>query len=81
MTYVDWIGAVGVFLILLAYYLNSYHRVSTTSSVYLYLNLIGAGTACAASILLNYWPFIILESAWVLVTLVTIIRLKTYRQD
>ncbi|WP_449528491.1 CBU_0592 family membrane protein [Fulvivirga lutea] len=78
MTFIDWVGAFGVFLILLAYLLHSLNRIHSDGSVYLFLNLFGAGLACVASIMLNYWPFIILESAWVLVSIYNLV--KTFRQ-
>jgi len=34
------------------------------------MNILGAGTACFASILLKYLPFIILEGCWTLVSLI-----------
>ena len=76
MTFIDWVGALGVFLILLAYLLHSTNRTTSTSSVYLYLNLFGAALACVASVMLNYWPFIILETAWVLVSIYNLIKVK-----
>lgn len=69
MTQVDWIGSVGVFLILLAYFLNVAGKIKTEDSMFILLNLVGAGMACSASIMLKYWPFIILDAAWVLVSL------------
>jgi len=70
----DWIGATGVFLILLAYFLNVIGRLHTGSLVFISLNLIGASLACAASILLQYWPFIILEACWSLISLGSLLR-------
>jgi hypothetical protein len=32
------------------------------------MNVIGAGTACVASVMLRYLPFIILEGCWTLVS-------------
>ncbi|WP_449384926.1 hypothetical protein [Changchengzhania lutea] len=40
------------------------------------LNLVGAAMACLASILLNYWPFIILEAVWALVSLYSLFSYK-----
>jgi hypothetical protein len=34
----------------------------------LLLNVAGAAIACAASVLLKYWPFIILEGCWTIVS-------------
>ncbi|BAO56307.1 CBU_0592 family membrane protein [Nonlabens marinus] len=74
MNLTDWIGAVGVFLILLAYFLNVIGRVKTVSLTFILLNLVGASLACAASILLRYWPFILLEACWSLISLGSLIK-------
>jgi hypothetical protein len=68
MNITDWIGASGVFLILLAFFLNLIEQIDSKGLPYLLLNLIGALLACAASVMLDYWPFIILEAAWCLVS-------------
>lgn len=64
MSLTDITGTSGVFLILFAYFLLITRKLSRDSMVYLLMNIVGAGLACIASIMLNYWPFIILESAW-----------------
>ena len=64
MSLTDWIGAIGVFLILMAFFLNLIEKVDSKRLPYLLLNFFGAALACLASILINYWPFIILEAAW-----------------
>jgi hypothetical protein len=74
MNLTDWLGFVGVFLILLAYFLNSFELVSTKNLSFILLNLIGAILACLASILLNYIPFVLLEGIWALVSLLGLIR-------
>lgn len=79
MTFTDWIGSIGVFQILLAYFLNVVGKISTKDLSFILLNLIGASMACFASILLNYWPFIILEGVWALVSLVTLMRFNRVR--
>lgn len=76
MTITDWIGSFGVFLILLAYFLNVTGKLSSKQLVFILLNLIGAILACLASILLNYWPFIILEGVWALVSIYALITYK-----
>ncbi|WP_431137454.1 CBU_0592 family membrane protein [Psychroserpens mesophilus] len=76
MTSTDWIGFVGVFLILLAYFLNVLEKVNHKDLSFIVLNLIGATLACLASILLQYIPFIILEGAWALVSLYALLTLK-----
>lgn len=77
MNAVDWIGFIGVFQILLAYMLNVMGKVSHKDLSFILLNLIGAGMACLSSILLNYWPFIILEGAWTVISLISLLKYKS----
>lgn len=72
MNYIDWIGFIGVFQILMAYFLNVTEKISNKHLAFILLNLVGALMACLASILLNYWPFIILEAVWALVSMYSI---------
>ena len=74
MTFTDWTGAVGVTILLLAYFLNLFGKISQRGLIYIILNFIGAGIACLASVLLHYWPFIILEGAWTLVSLIALLK-------
>lgn len=74
MTLVDWIGALGVFQILLAYILNVTGKTDTNALLFLILNLIGASMACAASLMLDYLPFVVLEGVWAVVSLVTLLK-------
>lgn len=74
MNSTDWLGFIGVAMILVAYVLNIFEKVSTKDNVFILLNLFGAGIACFASILLNYIPFIILEGVWTLISLISIIK-------
>ena len=69
MNTIDWIGALGTFQILLAYVLQVSNVLKKNSLVFILLNTLGAGMACAASILLNYIPFVVLEAVWTLVSL------------
>jgi hypothetical protein len=70
MTITDWTGAIGVTLLLVAFFLNLTGKIGKESIVYLFLNVLGAGIACLASVLLRYLPFIILEGCWTLVSAV-----------
>jgi hypothetical protein len=79
MNFIDWIGFLGVFQILLAYFLNVVWKVSNKHLAFILLNLVGASMACLASILLNYWPFIILEAVWALVSMYTLLNVKYYK--
>jgi hypothetical protein len=68
MTTTDWIGFIGVGILLLAFFLNIINKIKRESLVYLIMNVAGAGIACIASVLLKYMPFIILEASWTLVS-------------
>lgn len=74
MTQTDWIGFVGVTILLLAYFLNLTDKIKKESFDYLLLNFVGAGTACFASVLLHYLPFIILEGCWTIVSAIGLVH-------
>lgn len=76
MNYIDWIGFIGVFQILLAYCLHVFGFIKNNHLAFMLLNFVGATMACFASILLNYWPFIILEGVWALVSLYSLFNFK-----
>jgi hypothetical protein len=69
MFYNDIIGTIGVGLILLAYFLHTAKLIENNGKLYFVMNVIGAALACYASILINYWPFVILEGTWTLVSI------------
>lgn len=69
MNYNDIIGSIGVGMILIAYFLNTESLIEKNGKLYFVLNCIGATLACYASVLISYWPFVILEGTWVLVSL------------
>jgi hypothetical protein len=74
MSTADWIGTIGVSLLLIAFGLNLLKLISADSYVYLILNFVGALLAGLASVLINYIPFVILETVWMCVTLFAIIK-------
>ena len=74
MNFNDAIGTVGVGLILLAYFLNMFSIIKKEGTLYFLINIIGAGIACFASVLIYFVPFIILEGAWVIVSVVGLLK-------
>ena len=70
----DIIGSVGVTLILIAFLLNLVGRMAADSRVYLLLNLVGAGLTCLSSIMIEFWPFVVLEAVWALAALAGLAR-------
>ncbi|MCW3082894.1 MAG: hypothetical protein JWP12_260 [Bacteroidetes bacterium] len=65
----DWIGFIGVTILLFAFLLNLTGKISQSDLSYIVMNIIGAGLAGLASFLIHYVPFIILESTWTLVSI------------
>jgi len=74
MNFNDIIGTIGVSLILLAYFLNVFGWLSNKNNVFYLLNIVGAGLACYASWLIHYWPFVILEGVWCLVSIIGLLK-------
>jgi hypothetical protein len=71
------IGTVGVFLLLLAFFLNLFKKIEQDSKLYISLNILGAGLAACYSLLIGAIPFLVLESIWAVVAiskLITILR-------
>ncbi|HXO74502.1 MAG TPA: hypothetical protein VN824_04710 [Puia sp.] len=76
MSYSSIVGAVGVTLLLAAFFLTLFRYITQESRLYVFLNIIGAGLSCYASILIRYWPFVVLEGCWSLVALVALLGKK-----
>ncbi len=74
LNFSDWIGLTGVAILLLAYLLNLTGKVSQNALTYILLNLIGAGLACLASYLIRYFPFVILEGVWTIVSFIALLK-------
>lgn len=74
MTYTDIISTIGVSLILLAFFLNTFKYISDTGKLYFILNIIGGAFACYGSVLLNSLPFIILEGTWSIVAFIGLVK-------
>jgi hypothetical protein len=76
MSYSEITGTIGVGLILLAYFCSIFGWISSRSKLFFLLNITGAGLACYASVLIDYWPFVILEGMWFLVSFIGLIKNK-----
>lgn len=68
------IGALGVSLLLLAFFLNLFKFLRSQGYTYLILNLVGGGLACYSSYLIGFIPFVVLEATWAVVTAIALIR-------
>ena len=70
----DVLGTAGVALLLAAFLANVAGWLRVDSRAYQSLNLAGAGLACVASYLIEFWPFVVLEAVWALVAALALIR-------
>lgn len=81
MHYNDVIGSLGVGLILLAYFLNTFSFIKKDGQLFFVMNIVGAAVACYASFLIRYIPFVILEGTWTLVSIIGLARLYSKKQS
>ena len=65
----DWVGSLGVAILLVAFLLILLNKVSKEGMVYLSMNVLGSGLAAIASWMIHYTPFVILELAWMISSL------------
>ena len=74
MSNIDLIGFLGVLLILIAYFLNINNKLESNNIIYILLNLFGGMLACLASVLMEFYPFVLLEGTWAVVSFVALIK-------
>lgn len=72
MDYADLIGSTGVGLILVAFLANLANRLAGSSPAYQLLNAAGAALACASSLMIGFWPFVVLEGVWCLAAILAL---------
>jgi hypothetical protein len=70
----DWIGFIGVSILLIAFFLNLSNKLHKDSLSYILMNIIGAGIACFASVMIHYLPFVVLEGSWTIVSIYALIN-------
>jgi hypothetical protein len=60
----EWIGTLGVTILLIAFALNLLKKLEANSKSYLLMNTVGALLACISSYIIQFWPFVVLEGVW-----------------
>ncbi|MBK9569462.1 MAG: hypothetical protein IPO53_05745 [Chitinophagaceae bacterium] len=58
----------------MAYFFNIFNFIPKEGKLFFLMNIIGAGLACYASFLINYWPFVILEGTWFLISVMGLLK-------
>ena len=69
MTYNDWMGTIGVGLVLLAYFFNTMKMIPENGKLFFVLNVIGGALSCHAAVLIDFIPFVVLEAIWTVVSI------------
>lgn len=75
MNNTDLISGVGVFLILLAFFLQTFNYITAKQLSYLWLNIVGSALAGYGSYLLDSVPFMIMEGTWCIVSIIGLLRI------
>jgi hypothetical protein len=70
----DIIASVGVIILLIGFMLNLFKKISPESKAYALMNFVGAGLCGYSSYLISFWPFVILESIWAFVALISLFK-------
>lgn len=74
MTSGEVVGTIGVSILLIAFAFNLADKLSSSSKLYLSLNVIGALLACISSYLIAFWPFVVLEGVWAISSAVMLVK-------
>ncbi|MES3019469.1 MAG: hypothetical protein V4721_16900 [Bacteroidota bacterium] len=74
MTLSDILGSIGVTLLLIAFLLNLKHLLSNESKWYIMLNIVGAALCGYSAYLIKFYPFVILESVWVVAAFSSLLK-------
>ncbi|MGN6396298.1 MAG: CBU_0592 family membrane protein [Mucilaginibacter sp.] len=72
MKFPDILASIGVIILLVAFLLNLYRKLSAKDKIYALMNFIGAGICCYSSYLIKFYPFVVLEAVWSLVALLSL---------
>lgn len=79
MLLVDWLGTLGVSLLLIGFLGNLFGKLDHHDRLYQGLNAAGAGVLMIVSMMLDFIPFIVLEGIWMVIALLTMFRIIKLR--
>ncbi|MGC2276984.1 MAG: hypothetical protein WA571_13305 [Candidatus Binatus sp.] len=68
------IGSIGVAILLVAFFMNSFGMLASGSHAYQTMNAIGAAVSCYASYLIGFAPFVVLEAIWCAAAIAAMLR-------
>ena len=74
MSAAEWMGSIGVSLLLLAFFLNLTGRLDRLGRPYAAANAVGGALACGSAWMIGFLPFVVLEGTWALFALLALLR-------
>jgi hypothetical protein len=74
MNSTDIIGTIGVGLILIGYFSNIFSLIKKDDVIFYVLNILGGTIACFSSFLIRFWPFVILEGTWAIISIIGLLK-------
>ena len=74
MSVSDSLGTAGVSLLLLAFLLILSKKIQVESVSYTLLNMVGAALCGVSAYLISFYPVVVLEGVWVLVSLYALFK-------
>jgi hypothetical protein len=75
-TLIEVIGWYGVVAIIAAYFLSSFGKISTQSTIYQLLNLTGAISVVVISVANLTWQPAVLNMIWAVIAMIALIKIK-----
>lgn len=74
------IASVGVGILLIAFFLNSFGYISNKNKWYAILNAVGGIISCYASWLADFYPFVVLNIIWSFTAIFSLIKKDVSRE-
>jgi uncharacterized membrane protein len=74
------IASVGVGILLITFFLNSFGYISNKNKWYAILNAIGGIISCYASWLADFYPFVVLNIIWSFTAILSLIKKDVSRE-
>jgi len=74
------IGSIGVALLLIAFFMNSFGMLASDSPSYQTMNVVGSAVSCYASYLIGFAPFVVLEGIWCAAAVAALFRDRPLRK-
>lgn len=76
MTFVEIMGWAGSLLVIVAYALNSYRRIHSSSATFQIMNLVGGVLLIVNSVYKQAYPFTFINSVWVIIAVTSLIKYR-----